>query len=239
MTIRKYLVGCCFGITFFISGASMAQNDVKKSELLFKFLPLNIFNPNMPHLTFGLEFKIKNKISLEIDYGRRIFNQGIYPYLNYHLFGRSENNLYYDSIVTPSSGERIHFEIKYYFLTSKGSDMYAGLAFYKINDTRNKKITYFVPDPLDPNVRKGTIEHTAIKKELHIIDFIVGLVSKFNRVRLESYLMIGLKHKKQEYIKNEFDKLGYSSLHHYVWDMPMNSFRPSVNVGFRISYQIF
>lgn len=239
MSKRKYLIGFCLGITLMLSSTSNAQSDIKKSELLIKFLPLNFLNPNMPHLTFGLEFKIQNKVSLEMDYGRRIFHQGIYPYLTYHLFGRNENDRYYDSIITPSFGERIHLEFKYYFLTSENTDTYAGLAFNKIMDTRNRKITYWVPDSTNSNVFYGTNINSAIKKELLIIDLIAGRVFKFNRIHLDTYFMIGLKHKSQEYVKNDFDKLGYDSFHQYVWDQPMNAFKLSANIGFRISYKIF
>ncbi len=240
MILKRFLLAIILSLILIQhSSVINAQQTQNKNELLTKFSPLNLLNPNMPHLTLGLEYKLKKHISFEFAYGRRIMDQGVLPYLNYHLSGKKENLSYFDSIVTPSFGERIHFEFKYYIQKNGDYEAYIGLAYYRILDTRNMRITYFKPDPTDPNASTGAYEHTAIKKRIQIIDLMVGGIVKFEKLYLEPYFMLGLKHKNQKYIKNEFEALGYTSYRHFIWDQPMNAFRPSINIGFRISYPIF
>jgi hypothetical protein len=191
----------------------------------------------MPHLTFGVEYRIKNKWCVELGYGKRIFDQGIYHAINYKLSGHNSNQVHFDSIITPSYGARIYIELKY-LLPNQMKNFYTGIGYYNIIDTRNIAITYFIPDSIDASSRHGATEHTAIKKELNVFNLLCGYVYKVNRFQLDTQIMLGLKHKKQEYIKNEFDEMGYDSFHHYSWDSPMNTFRPSINISFKIGYRI-
>ncbi len=234
---EKFRLRTIVFVMIFITAAHslISQN---KFEQKLKFSLFNALNPHMPHLTLGYELIFKEKIGVEFDYGRRYLDKGIYWYLI--------NEKYFDSIVSPSFGERIHFEIKYYKsfnFYSKNQNfserIYCGLALYRIIDRRNILISYRIPTSSNSTTFNVSRENTAIQKQLLISDFIFGIESKKKRFSVDVYALVGVKHKRQYFIANESEEKGYYAYLLNFWDQPMDAYRLSLNCGVRLGYDIF
>ncbi len=201
-------------------------------EVKGSILPLDFIHPNHPYLTGGLEVILKEKLGLEINYGQRVLPYGVF-------FEKP-----YEQITAPATGKKIQLEAKLYNIIGekiyslKNHQTYIGICYMKINDTRNLAIIYWVPYEDEPNIYHSSTEHTAIKKSIAAMNVVGGYVYSINRIKFDGSIMFGVKKKIQNYIENEYYELGYDSYRHWVWDQPMDSYRPSFNFRFKVSYRI-
>ena len=227
-------------VLIFISLITQLTYSQEKSDLIglrLKLHPFMMLNPDKPYIQGSSEILIKNKIGLEVGFGKR--------YRDDWLLDGILTDKEPDSVVVAFKGTSFMIDLKYYKLFLKGpanySD-YVGISYRWVDDLRNRRLEYYPYNRGDPvNMGSDLIEENcAIQRELNIFAIKYGGIYEYNRFGFEGFLELGFKHKYQYYIENELHEAGYDvfSDFHNPTPEPMNRFRPYLGIGFRISCRI-
>ncbi len=227
-------------VLIFIGLTTQLSYSQEKSDLLglrLKFHPLMMLNPDKPYIQGSTEILIKNKIGLEVGFGKRFIDDWL---LDGILTDKEP-----DSAVVDFKGTSFMIDLKYYEIFSKRlanfSD-YVGISYRWVDDLRNKRIEYYPYNRGDTINIGGDLleENCAIQRELNIFAIKYGGIYEVNRFEFEGFVELGFKHKYQYYIDNELYVAGYDvfSDFHNPTPEPMDRFRPYLGIGFRISYRI-
>ncbi|MBW8331975.1 MAG: hypothetical protein K0M40_08140 [Prolixibacteraceae bacterium] len=212
----------------------------EKSDLIglrLKLHPFMLLNPDKPYIQGSTEIIVKNKIGLEIGFGKR--------YIDDWLLDGILTDKEPDSAVVDFKGTSFMGEIKYYGLISKISTNYSdyiGITYRWVDDLRNKRLEYYPYDRGNTiNLGNDLIEENcAIQRGLNILAIKYGGILEYNKFGFEGFIELGIKHKHQYYIANELYEAGYDAFSdfHNPTPKPMNRYRPHLGIGFRISYKI-
>lgn len=214
----------------------------KKLDLKLKFSPFTALNYHSPHLTGGLEYIKNNSVGVEIGFGTRYIDKSPLAY----IIEIDNQDKYYDSLVVQSKGNRFYIELKQYKelksihkIKDYKAFQYWGIGFYKIDDVRNRRITYSVPDKLNSTSSNFEDISVGISKSQIVVDFLYGYSVQYKNFSFDLQAMLGVMHREQKYINDPYFEKGYDTFHHWIWEKPMNTLLPSLNVNAKIAYKLF
>lgn len=220
----------------------VVSQENKKLDFKFKFSPFTALNYHSPHLTGGLEFIKNKKFGIEFGYGKRYIDKSPLAY----IFDIDNQDKYYDSVVTQSKGARFYIELKNYKelksihnIKDYKAYQYWGFGIYKIEDVRNRRITYSVPNKLNSNLYNYEDINVGISKNQIVLNFLYGYSVEYKKISIDLQAMLGVMERNQKYINNPYFEKGYNPFHHWIWEQPMNRILPSFNLNFKIAYSIY
>ncbi len=225
-----------FFLLFFAFSITTKAQDSSRFAVRLKLHPLAAINLDRPSIIGSIELLFKNKIGVEYGYGRRYSDL---------LFGQDWK---LDSITVPFNGQTQFIELTFYSpIKSKNQpstllnsiNTYIGVSYRHFTDLANGQKYYFPHNDTPSVTQSSKLDCYAVQRNVHIFVVKGGVIFKSKGFSTEFYGELGLRYKKQTLIKNEFnpDKDSFTN-GLWPWENPYDGYLPTVNIGFKVNYQI-
>lgn len=228
------------GCLFFLVRNGWTQEAIDPNNLRVKFNPGMVFNVDKPYLQANAEWVFRERIGLDVGYGKR--------FLDNWILDSQFNERGPDSAAVRFNGTLYSADLRYYMHllpnTSKYRDyLFLALSYRHIDDLRNVSLRYLAPDA-DTTGNVGTeifIDHCAVQRKLDLITLKFGGIFEIDRFGIEGFIELGSNRKRQVYVANELHEAGYQlegDLYR-TQPVPENTIKPYLGISFRLSYRIW
>jgi hypothetical protein len=222
---------------FLITSCLFAQKE--SFNTIIKVHPLAAINPDRPSITGSIELLLNEKVGIEVGYGRRHSNSFWFKLdkIDTMTVDFSGNTVLFEVTLYDPFKEK--FDTKYnWFFPNREAGNYVGVAYRYIDDLYNTSKYYF--DHKDTGVTPATNDCYAVQRKVRVLVLKAGYVNKFQSFTTEFYYEAGIRYKNRVHIKSEFDPENDtfpSGL--YPWERAYKGILPTLNIGFKVNYQIF
>lgn len=214
-------------LTFLSPLLSLFGQDSATFQVVAKFHPLAVINPDRPSIVGSIEVLIRNRVGIEFGYGKRYTDN----------FWLSDTKV--DRLTVSPNGETKFLEINYYKPLYAANEfktaLYFGIGYTQFYDYRNKMKYYSHQG--DSMFHKDSF---GVFRKVDIFVFKVGQLISYKSLVLNFYGELGVRYKRQRFIGSEIDPDNDSFIQGiWILEKPGNGYFPTINFGFKVGYRIF